>query len=137
MKDLPGAGANSVTQLQTLTDQGLFTHENGKFHSKFRETVRAAGEFNEFRHPLDAGYLRLVPLLEIDSWPARQLPPRLPHHRQFTFQPVDQCHGPGLATHQPAEHEDHLQYSRDAALIEDMDRDSKPYQISGDIGLQI
>jgi uncharacterized protein YdgA (DUF945 family) len=34
LKSLPGAGAQFTAQLQALADQGLLTHENGKFHTK-------------------------------------------------------------------------------------------------------
>jgi uncharacterized protein YdgA (DUF945 family) len=34
LKSLPGSGAQFTVQLQALADQGLLTHENGKFHTK-------------------------------------------------------------------------------------------------------
>jgi uncharacterized protein YdgA (DUF945 family) len=34
LQSLPGAGAQFTAQLQALADQGLLTHENGKFHTK-------------------------------------------------------------------------------------------------------
>src|SRR5262249_5397978 len=99
--------------------------------------IDAAGDFDEFGGPADAGDHRLIPFLEIDPWMAfergragarlREPPLQRPHERA------------GLAgrADQRAERADHVENAGDVAMVEGMDRDVAADQLGGDLGLQV
>ena len=61
----------------------------------------------------------------------------LPNLVEAGFEPVSELLRVGLAPDEPAEHPDHLENFRDASLVERDDGDAAPYQLRGEIRLQI
>ena len=85
----------------------------------------------------DARDLRLVPFLEVHARPAREPRGARAHGFDAGLEFFDELRGLRLATHHAAQHRDHAQDLRHAALIEHVHFDAGADQLRGDVRLQI
>ena len=91
---------------------------------QFREHLDAAGGLDQLRHPADAGDHRLVPFLEIDPRPARQLAARARASRSRSASEPRQRVGLVGRADQRAERADHGEDAGEVALVEGVHRDA-------------
>src|SRR5579859_7245586 len=104
---------------------------------QLREYIDAARHADELRDPGDAGDLRLVPFLEIHPRVPRQPRRRRAQRIQAGFQLRHQRPGLGFAAQHAAQHGDHAEDVRHAAVVEDVHLDPPPHQVRGDVRLQV
>ena len=104
---------------------------------KLGKAVLAARDLDQLADPADAGDLRLVPFLEVDARPARQ-PRRRPRIASTSCrEPIGERRGLRFAADHAAEHADHAQDLRDAAVIEEVHLDARARELGRDVGLQV
>ena len=97
----------------------------------------STGDLDELVHPADARNQRVVPLLEEDTRPVRQIRCAVRDLVQVLFEPFDERFCFGRSPDQRSDHADHLQDLGDAALIERDHRVAATDQLRGDVRLKI
>jgi len=104
---------------------------------KLGKAVLATGNADELRDPGNAGYLRLIPLLEVHAWAARQSRRACRNVRKPGAKLRNQGSSLCLATDHAAQYTDHAQDFGHRAVIEHMHFDAGTDEGGCDIGLQV